>query len=178
RAENAAAADDRGPQEGGRNGGGARDRPHEDRGSGLATRRRPGLYPGAPADARLHPLLPCAIWLRGSVRHRMRRHGWSARRSCRGRVRPDRRGIRIAERLLTGRTPAEIARDLALAMSTVRSHLASIFAKTGTSRQGDFVRLATQLAAPIGRVTPAESSQRLALLHGSLSVPAKTILHS
>src|SRR5258706_7547883 len=59
--------------------------------------------------------------------------------------------IRIAERLLTGRTPAEIARDLALAMSTVRSHLASIFAKTGTSRQGDLVRLATQLAAPIGR---------------------------
>jgi DNA-binding CsgD family transcriptional regulator len=64
--------------------------------------------------------------------------------------------IRIAERLLTGRTPAEIAEDLALAMSTVRSHLANIFAKTGTSRQGDFVRLATQLAAPIGRVMPAE----------------------
>lgn len=64
--------------------------------------------------------------------------------------------IRVAERLLTGRTPAEIAEDLALAMSTVRSHLASIFAKTGTSRQSDLARLATQLAAPIGRVTPAE----------------------
>ena len=63
--------------------------------------------------------------------------------------------IRVAERLLTGWTPAEIARDLALAMSTVRSHLASIFAKTGTSRQSDIVRLATQLAAPIGRETPA-----------------------
>ena len=58
--------------------------------------------------------------------------------------------IRVAERLLTGRAPAEIARDLALAMSTVRSHLASIFAKTGTSRQSDLVRLATQLAAPVG----------------------------
>jgi DNA-binding CsgD family transcriptional regulator len=62
---------------------------------------------------------------------------------------------RVAERLLAGRTPAEITEDLALAMSTVRSHLRSIFAKTGTSRQSDLVRLATQLAAPIGRMTPA-----------------------
>jgi DNA-binding CsgD family transcriptional regulator len=61
--------------------------------------------------------------------------------------------IHVAERLLTGRTPAEIAEDLALAMSTVRSHLKSIFAKTGTSRQSDLVRLATQLAAPIECVT-------------------------
>jgi len=57
---------------------------------------------------------------------------------------------------LTGRTPAEIARNLALAMSTARSHLASIFAKTGTSRQSDLVRVAAKLGAPIGRVTPAE----------------------
>src|SRR5215468_12739381 len=49
RAENAAAADDLGSQESGRNGGGAHDRPHEDRGSGLAIGRRPSLYPGATA---------------------------------------------------------------------------------------------------------------------------------
>jgi DNA-binding CsgD family transcriptional regulator len=61
--------------------------------------------------------------------------------------------VRVAERLLAGRTPARIAEDLGLAMPTVRSHLGSIFAKTGTSRQSDLVRLATQLAAPIGRVT-------------------------
>jgi DNA-binding CsgD family transcriptional regulator len=73
--------------------------------------------------------------------------------------------IRVAERLLMGRTPAEVAEDLALAMSTVRSHLASIFAKTGTSRQSDLVRLATQLAAPTGPVTSAESSQRRASHH-------------
>jgi len=38
----------------------------------------------------------------------------------------------------------------------VRSHLASISAKTGTSRQSDLVRVAAKLGAPIGRVTPAE----------------------
>jgi DNA-binding CsgD family transcriptional regulator len=52
---------------------------------------------------------------------------------------------------LAGRAPAEIADDLGLATPTVRSHLATIYAKTGTSRQSDLVRLATQLAAPVGR---------------------------
>jgi DNA-binding CsgD family transcriptional regulator len=58
--------------------------------------------------------------------------------------------IRVLQHLLAGRTPAEIADDLGLAMPTVRSHLASIYAKTGTSRQSDLIRLATQLAAPVG----------------------------
>jgi DNA-binding CsgD family transcriptional regulator len=61
--------------------------------------------------------------------------------------------IRVLQRLLAGRAPAEIADDLGLAMPTVRSHLASIYAKTGASRQSDLIRLATQLAAPVG---PAE----------------------
>jgi DNA-binding CsgD family transcriptional regulator len=51
--------------------------------------------------------------------------------------------IRVLQWLLAGRAPAEIADDLGLAMPTVRSHLASIYAKTGTSRQSDLIRLAT-----------------------------------
>jgi DNA-binding CsgD family transcriptional regulator/PAS domain-containing protein len=63
--------------------------------------------------------------------------------------------IRILQRLLAGRAPAEIADDLGLAMPTVRSHLASIYAKTGTSRQSDLIRLATQLAGPAELATMA-----------------------
>ena len=63
--------------------------------------------------------------------------------------------IRVVQRLLAGRTPAEIADELDLALPTVRTHLARIFAKTGTSRQSDLVLLATQLASPAMRVTPA-----------------------
>jgi DNA-binding CsgD family transcriptional regulator len=63
--------------------------------------------------------------------------------------------IRILQRLLAGRVPSEIADDLSVGMPTVRSHLASIFAKTGTSRQSDLIRVATQLAGPVEQVTPA-----------------------
>jgi DNA-binding CsgD family transcriptional regulator len=63
--------------------------------------------------------------------------------------------IRVLQHLLAGRAPAEIADDLGLAMPTVRSHLASIYAKTGTSRQSDLIRLATQLAAPVEQVIRA-----------------------
>jgi len=57
--------------------------------------------------------------------------------------------IRILQRLLAGQVPAEIADDAGLAMPTVRSHLASIYGKTGTSRQSDLIRLAAQLAGPV-----------------------------
>ena len=57
--------------------------------------------------------------------------------------------IRILQRLLAGQAPAEIADDAGLAMPTVRSHLASIYGKTGTSRQSDLIRLAAQLAGPV-----------------------------
>jgi DNA-binding CsgD family transcriptional regulator/PAS domain-containing protein len=57
--------------------------------------------------------------------------------------------IRILQGLLTGRAPAEIADDLGLATPTVRSHLANIYAKTGTGRQSDIIRLAVQLISPV-----------------------------
>ncbi len=63
--------------------------------------------------------------------------------------------IRTLERLLAGRTTAEMAGDLGVAVSTVRARLAAVFAKTGTSRQSELVRLAAQLAAPVGHAAPA-----------------------
>jgi DNA-binding CsgD family transcriptional regulator/PAS domain-containing protein len=59
---------------------------------------------------------------------------------------------RTLEHLLAGRTPKAIAQTLGVALPTVRTHLARIFAKTGTSRQADLVRLAAQLAPPIGKI--------------------------
>src|SRR5215471_2634309 len=54
--------------------------------------------------------------------------------------------IRILQRLLAGQAPAEIAAALGLGIPTTRSHLA--YAKTGTARQSDVIRLAAQLVSP------------------------------
>ncbi|MEY4584845.1 MAG: hypothetical protein RJB10_1342 [Pseudomonadota bacterium] len=48
---------------------------------------------------------------------------------------------RLIPFLLQGRTPAEIAQILELKMPTVRSQLSNIFAKTGTTRQQELIRL-------------------------------------
>jgi DNA-binding CsgD family transcriptional regulator len=58
---------------------------------------------------------------------------------------------RVLDRLIAGRTPAEIAQDIGSALPTVRTHLSNIFAKTGTTRQVDLVRLAASLVAPVRR---------------------------
>lgn len=47
-----------------------------------------------------------------------------------------------------GITVEEIARDLGVGRSTVRTHLIHLFDKTGTHRQADLVHLAARLAAP------------------------------
>lgn len=56
---------------------------------------------------------------------------------------------RVLGRLLAGRTPAEAAGDLGLAVPTVRSHLASLYSKSGTERLADLILLAAQLSPPI-----------------------------
>ncbi|MDX2265015.1 MAG: LuxR C-terminal-related transcriptional regulator [Hyphomicrobiales bacterium] len=58
-------------------------------------------------------------------------------------------GLTPAERnvfaeLLSGRTLAEAANTLGVSVNTTRTHLASIFGKTGVSRQVDLIRLAAQ----------------------------------
>ena len=55
---------------------------------------------------------------------------------------------RMLVRLLGGRTLAGAARDLGIAATTAKSHLESIFAKTGVSRQADLMRLGTGLVPP------------------------------
>lgn len=48
---------------------------------------------------------------------------------------------RLLAPLLRGCTPAEMAAELGVKISTVRSQLSSIFAKTGATRQQDLIRL-------------------------------------
>lgn len=48
---------------------------------------------------------------------------------------------RLIPLLLQGKTPAQIAHDLELKLPTVRSQLSNVFAKTGTTRQQELIRL-------------------------------------
>ena len=48
---------------------------------------------------------------------------------------------RLLPLLLQGSAPAEMAEELGVKVSTVRSQLSSIFAKTGATRQQDLIRL-------------------------------------
>ena len=54
--------------------------------------------------------------------------------------------LRVLLGLVSGETPKSIAQRYGIAPSTVRSHLKSLFAKTGTNRQKDLVKLL--LSAP------------------------------
>ncbi|WP_171013536.1 LuxR C-terminal-related transcriptional regulator [Chitinivorax sp. B] len=62
----------------------------------------------------------------------------------------------VAERILAGQTPNDIALSLTVARSTVVSHLKKLFRKTGTNRQADLTRLLLHL--------PAISSEQAARL--------------
>ncbi len=62
---------------------------------------------------------------------------------------------RLLPLLLKGQTPAEIAESLNLKLPTVRSQLSAIFAKTGTARQQELIRL-------LGKVPPLLQGQAAA----------------
>ncbi|HEU0202427.1 MAG TPA: LuxR C-terminal-related transcriptional regulator [Burkholderiaceae bacterium] len=57
---------------------------------------------------------------------------------------------RVFGLLLADRSPREIAGELRIAVTTVRTHLQSLFAKTGTRRQSELVALARP-KSPAGR---------------------------
>jgi DNA-binding CsgD family transcriptional regulator len=59
--------------------------------------------------------------------------------------------MRTLERIIAGDTLAEAAEALGVAITTVRTHLAHIFDKTGTSRQADLIRLVARFAPPARR---------------------------
>lgn len=54
---------------------------------------------------------------------------------------------RLARQLVAGKTLAEAAEEQGIAVATVRTQLASLFQKTGTSRQGDLIKLLASLAS-------------------------------
>lgn len=56
---------------------------------------------------------------------------------------------RVFDQIVAGRTVAETASGLGVTVRTVRTHLAEVFAKTGTRRQAELVRLAASLAPPL-----------------------------
>jgi DNA-binding CsgD family transcriptional regulator/PAS domain-containing protein len=53
--------------------------------------------------------------------------------------------IRAAERMMMGDSPEQMAAALNIRISTARWHLASLYRKTGTSRQSELVRLLSSL---------------------------------
>jgi len=58
--------------------------------------------------------------------------------------------MRVTERLLAGDTLTEAARRLGIAVATCKTHLAHIFEKTETSRQGELIGLAAKFCSPAG----------------------------
>jgi DNA-binding CsgD family transcriptional regulator len=57
--------------------------------------------------------------------------------------------LRVLQALIEGATPPEIAAVYGIAISTVRTHLVSLFRKTGTRRQADLVKLALSSVPPV-----------------------------
>lgn len=54
---------------------------------------------------------------------------------------------RLARGILTGRSPAEYARQAGVRMATVRTQLHSVFVKTGVTRQAELVALLSRVPA-------------------------------
>jgi DNA-binding CsgD family transcriptional regulator len=59
--------------------------------------------------------------------------------------------MRTLEQLLAGDTPAQAAEKLGIQITTLRTHQAHIFDKTGTSRLTDLIRLAGKFSPPISQ---------------------------
>ena len=66
---------------------------------------------------------------------------------------------RTLERVIAGDTLAEAAQALDVAITTVRTHLAHIFDKTGVSRQADLIRLAARFSPPASASRAPPTSQ-------------------
>lgn len=64
---------------------------------------------------------------------------------------------RVMLEIASGRNRQEAAAALAMAASTVKSHLERIFAKTGTSSQAELIMLVARLTPPLTASRPARS---------------------
>jgi DNA-binding CsgD family transcriptional regulator len=56
---------------------------------------------------------------------------------------------RIFEMIVAGKTTAEIANELKVALPTVKTHLSRVFDKTGCNRQADLVGIAAKVALTV-----------------------------
>lgn len=74
----------------------------------------------------------------------------------------------VAQRLLDGRSVREVGGELGVSINTVRFHLKNLFAKTGTSRQGDLIRVLAATAQVLVRPA-ADEPQRHRRAHQRLS---------
>lgn len=63
--------------------------------------------------------------------------------------------VRVAHLLTRGLSPAEVASEEGISVSTVRSHLKRVFEKTGTHRQGELIQLLLGGLAPFQSGPPA-----------------------
>ncbi|MBT3070747.1 helix-turn-helix transcriptional regulator [Rhodomicrobium sp. Az07] len=59
---------------------------------------------------------------------------------------------RILEHLAAGASVAEAAAALSLSVNTVKTHLQNIFAKTGTARQRDLMKVVDDLRSPLAGI--------------------------
>jgi DNA-binding CsgD family transcriptional regulator len=57
----------------------------------------------------------------------------------------------VAQGLLRGHSVSEVGEELGISVNTVRFHLKNLFAKTGTSRQGDLIRVLSATAQVLVR---------------------------
>src|SRR4051812_26093404 len=55
----------------------------------------------------------------------------------------------VLEHIAESHSPQETADHLGVSVNTVKTHLQKIFAKTGTARQADLVRLIARSTAPL-----------------------------
>jgi DNA-binding CsgD family transcriptional regulator len=63
---------------------------------------------------------------------------------------------KVAAVIVRGRSGPQAAEELNLSYNTIKSHLKRIFAKTGTARQGDLIRLIVGRAAQMGSIAGAQ----------------------
>jgi DNA-binding CsgD family transcriptional regulator len=59
---------------------------------------------------------------------------------------------KVAALIVRGMSARQAAEGLAISYNTVKSHLKRVFAKTGTKRQGDLIRLIVGRAAQTGSI--------------------------
>jgi DNA-binding CsgD family transcriptional regulator/PAS domain-containing protein len=62
---------------------------------------------------------------------------------------------RVMQMVGTGSSTPAVAAELGVSETTVKTHLAKVFSKTGVNRQAQLVQLVSSLSSPVGSLNPA-----------------------